>query len=358
MSEQKKTMIGGQALIEGIVMRGRHVACMALRLPDGEIELIPKKLSPLADKNIFFRFPIVRGIVGFIEALIFGYNCLIESAEKTSLEEIETKSKFEKWIEKRLGDKMMKFIGVVSAALGIILSLLLFMYLPAWIVDMMDKWVFDYVLEQHKLHPLFEGVIKIFVFVIYLWAVSKMQDIKRTFMYHGAEHKTIFCYENGVPLTVENVRIQSRFHPRCGTSFMFVMMIISIFISTILIVLFPWLGNNRALWVFAKLLVLPLIMGIGYEFIKYAGRKENFFIKIFSAPGLWMQRISTVEPTDDMIEIAIFAFEHVLENEPDLDIKIETKNRGNNEKSKKGNRISCKCRCKSARRTDRSERTY
>ncbi len=321
MSEQRKTMIGGQALIEGIVMRGKHVAGMGIRLPNGEIEITEKQLSPMGDKFKLFRLPIIRGVVNFIESIVFGYNCLMESAEKSGLEDIEPESKFEKWIDEKFGDKMMTMIGIVSAVLGVALALALFMYLPAWLVDMFDSFVTKGVLEANKLHPLFEGIVKIFVFVLYMVAVSQMNDIKRVFMYHGAEHKTIFCYENGLELTVENVRKQKRFHPRCGTSFMFVMMILSIFVSTALIVVFPGLSASRPLWVLAKLLVLPLIMGIGYEFIKYAGRHDNLFTKICSAPGLWMQRISTVEPTDDMIEVGIEAFKYVLENDENLDIK-------------------------------------
>lgn len=321
MAEQRKTMIGGQALIEGIVMRGKHVAGMGIRLPNGEIEITEKQLSPMGDKFKLFRLPIIRGVVNFIESIVFGYNCLMESAEKSGLEDIEPESKFEKWIDEKFGDKMMTMIGIVSAVLGVALALALFMYLPAWLVDMFDSFVTKGVLEANKLHPLFEGIVKIFVFVLYMVAVSQMNDIKRVFMYHGAEHKTIFCYENGLELTVENVRKQKRFHPRCGTSFMFVMMILSIFVSTALIVVFPGLSASRPLWVLAKLLVLPLIMGIGYEFIKYAGRHDNLFTKICSAPGLWMQRISTVEPTDDMIEVGIEAFKYVLENDENLDIK-------------------------------------
>lgn len=321
MSEQRKTMIGGQALIEGIVMRGKHVAGMGIRLPNGEIEITEKRLSPMGDKFKILKLPIIRGVVNFIESIVFGYNCLMESAEKSGLEDIEPESKFEKWIDEKFGDKMMTMIGIVSAVLGVALALALFMYLPAWLVDTFDSFVTKGVLEANKLHPLFEGIVKIFVFVLYMVAVSQMNDIKRVFMYHGAEHKTIFCYENGLELTVENVRKQKRFHPRCGTSFMFVMMILSIFVSTALIVVFPGLSASRPLWVLAKLLVLPLIMGIGYEFIKYAGRHDNLFTKICSAPGLWMQRISTVEPSDDMIEVGIEAFKYVLENDENLDIK-------------------------------------
>ena len=319
--EQRKTTIGGQALIEGIVMRGKNSAALAVRLPNGEIDIEEKHLTPIRQKYSVLGLPIIRGAVNFVETLIFGYQCLMESAEKSGMEDIEAESKFDKWLEEHLGDKLMAVVGVVSAVLGVILSLALFMYLPAFLVDMFDKYITSGVLDAHRLHPLFEGIIKIVIFIIYMYAVSRMPDIKRVFMYHGAEHKTIFCYENNLPLTVENVRKQGRFHPRCGTSFMFVMMIISIFVSTALIVVFPGLSASRPLWVLAKLLVLPLIMGIGYEFIKYAGRHDNLFTKICSAPGLWMQRISTVEPTDDMIEVGIAAFKRVLEMEPDCDIK-------------------------------------
>ncbi|MDO5448605.1 MAG: DUF1385 domain-containing protein [Clostridia bacterium] len=304
-----------------MVMRGKHVAAMAVRLPNGDIDLEEKQLSPLRDKYKIAGVPVIRGVVNFIESIVFGYNCLMESAEKSELEDIEPESKFEKWLDERIGDNLMTIIGVISAILGVLLSLALFMYLPALITDFFDNHLFDGGIGKHNLKPLSEGIIKIIVFIIYMWAVAQMKDIKRVFMYHGAEHKTIFCYENGLELTVENVRKQIRFHPRCGTSFMFVMMILSIFISTILVLIFPGLRESRVIWVIAKLLVLPLIMGIGYEFIKYAGRHDNLFTKVCSAPGLWMQRISTVEPDDDMIEVGIAAFKYVLEHDEDLDIK-------------------------------------
>ncbi len=321
MPEIRKTAIGGQALIEGIVMRGRHVAAMGVRLPNGEIEITEKQLTPIKDKIKILGLPIIRGVVNFIEAIVFGYNCLMESAEKSGFDDLEPESKFDKWLDEHFGDKMMAIIGVLSAVLGIGLSLVLFMYIPALVTDALDNHVFGQVLENKNLKPLLEGVIKIIVFIIYMAACARLPDIKRVFMYHGAEHKTIFCYENGLPLTVENVRKQSRFHPRCGTSFMFVMMIISIFVSTILVVLFPGLRASRAIWVLAKLLILPLIMGLGYEFIKYAGRHDNLFTKICSAPGLWMQRISTVEPDDGMIEVGIAAFQYVLDHDENLDLK-------------------------------------
>ena len=321
MPDSRKTLIGGQALIEGIVMRGKHVAAMGIRLPNGEIEITEKELHPLRDKYKIAGVPVIRGVVNFVESITFGYKCIMESAEKSGLEDTESESKVDKWLTEHFSDKVMPIVGVISAILGVVLALGLFMYLPALINDLLDKYVFSGGIATHNLQPLVEGIIKIIIFIIYMWAVSQMKDIKRVFMYHGAEHKTIFCYENNEELTVENVRKQIRFHPRCGTSFMFVLMILSIFIATILVLIFPWLRASRIVWVLAKLLVLPVVMGIGYEYIKYAGRHDNICTKIGSAPGLWMQRISTVEPDDSMIEVGIAAFKYVLEHDEDLDIK-------------------------------------
>ncbi len=318
VSKKHKTSVGGQALIEGIMMRGPKGAAMSVRLPDGTIETEYKDVKPWREKNKFFSLPIIRGIVGFVESLVTGYGYLMESAEKSTrgLENPpeEEMSKLDRWIEKHFGEKMMNAVGVISAVLGFALAFFLFMWLPSFAVD---KLTFGKLLE---FHPLFEGIIRIIIFVLYMLAVSQMKDIKRVFMYHGAEHKSIFCYENGLELTVENVRKQIRFHPRCGTSFMFVMILLSILLSSALVLIFPNLADiNRMLWILIKLLIMPLVMGIGYEFIRYAGRHENLLVKILSAPGLWMQRITTKEPTDDIIEVGIEALKAVLTDNPEDD---------------------------------------
>ncbi len=318
VSKKHKTSVGGQALIEGIMMRGPKGAAMSVRLPNGTIETEYKDVKPWREKNKFFSLPLVRGIVGFVESLVTGYGYLMESAEKSTqgLENPpeEELSKFDKWIEKHFGEKMMNIVGVISAVLGFGLAFFLFMWLPSFVVD---KVTFGKLLE---FHPLFEGIIRIIIFVLYMFAVSHMKDIHRVFMYHGAEHKSIFCYENGLELTVENVRKQSRFHPRCGTSFMFVMILLSILLSSALVLIFPNLADiNRMLWILIKLLIMPLVMGIGYEFIKYAGKHDNLLVKILSAPGLWMQRITTKEPTDDIIEVGIEAIKAVLTDNPEDD---------------------------------------
>ena len=311
--QTKFASVGGQALIEGIVMKGPKGAAMSVRLPSGEIETEFKHETPWRDKNAFFKLPLVRGIVGFVESLVTGYKYLMESAEKSTQgleDDTENLSKVDRWINDHFGEKMMNIIGVISAVFGFGLAFVLFMWLPSFLVDLLTK---NALLNYHA---LFEGIIRVVIFVIYLLLVSQMKDIKRVFMYHGAEHKSIFCFEHGLELTVENVKKQKRFHPRCGTSFMFVMILLSILLSSALVLIFPALATvNRALWIAVKLLILPLVMGLGYEFIRYAGKHDNILVKILAAPGLWMQRITTKEPTDDIIEVGIAALQAVLNGE-------------------------------------------
>ena len=323
MSENKKhkTSIGGQALIEGIMMRGPKGTSMSLRLPDGTIETEVEEYIPWKNKFKLLGWPLVRGVVGFAESMVTGYKYLMKSADKTLTEEEKEAdmSKLDKWLNDHMGEKMMAVISVISAVLGVGLSFLIFMYLPTLLVDLFDDYILRGV-DVAKYHPLFEGVLRIIIFISYMIVVSKMSMIKRLFMYHGAEHKTIFCYENGLDLTVENVRNMSRFHPRCGTAFMFVMLIISMFLSFSLVVIFPELQTiNKMLWIMIKIAILPLVMGIGYEFIKFAGKHDNVIVSILSYPGLLMQRITTVEPTDDMIEVAIESMKAVLTDNPEDD---------------------------------------
>lgn len=316
-----KTSIGGQALIEGIMMRGPKGNAMSVRMPDGTIETEVDQYIPLKNKYKILGLPIIRGVAGFAESMITGYKYMMKSADKalTEEEKEEEMSKLDKWISEHFGEKMMTVVGVISMVLGVALAFLIFMYLPTLCVDLLD----DYILinyEIEKFHPLLEGVLRMAIFIFYMYLVSKMDMIKRTFMYHGAEHKTIFCYENGLELTVENVRKMSRFHPRCGTSFMFVMIIISVLVSSALVLIFPDLAKiNRVLWIIVKIAFLPLVMGIGYEFIKFAGKHDNIVVKFLSYPGLLMQRITTVEPTDDIIEVAIESIKAVITDNPEDD---------------------------------------
>lgn len=328
-TQTKYGSVGGQALMEGIMMNGPEGKAMALRLPDGSISVEKKTFTSIKDKNKFFGIPMVRGIVNFVEALIFGYKCLMESAEKTGMdvEEEENMSKLDRWISDHFGEKMMKVIGAISMVLGFALAFALFVWMPSFLFDAINKLTGERIT---MLRTIFEGLLRIIIFVIYMFVVSKMKEIKRVYMYHGAEHKSIFCYESGEEMTVENVRKQSRFHPRCGTSFIFVMIILSILVSSVVALAFPSLTQIRPVWICVKLLIMPIVMGLGYEFIRYAGKHDNLFVKILSAPGLWMQRITTAEPDDSMIEVGIAAINAVIphndEEKENIDKVEETEN--------------------------------
>lgn len=328
-TQTKYGSVGGQALMEGIMMNGPEGKAMALRLPDGSISVEKKTFTSIKDKNKFFGIPMVRGIVNFVEALIFGYKCLMESAEKTGMdvEEEENMSKLDRWISDHFGEKMMKVIGAISMVLGFALAFALFVWMPSFLFDAINKLTGERIT---MLRTIFEGLLRIIIFVIYMFAVSKMKEIKRVYMYHGAEHKSIFCYESGEEMTVENVRKQSRFHPRCGTSFIFVMIMLSILVSSVVALAFPSLTQIRPVWICVKLLIMPIVMGLGYEFIRYAGKHDNLFVKILSAPGLWMQRITTAEPDDSMIEVGIAAINAVIphndEEKENIDKVEETEN--------------------------------
>lgn len=309
MAENKCVSVGGQALMEGIMMNGPKGVAMALRLPDGKIETQLKHNKQLKDKYKFARIPFIRGPISFVEQMISGYKCLMESAEKTAAIEddgTEEMGKVDKWLSDHFGPTMMAVIGVVSAVIAFAIGFFLFMWMPSFLADLVlgkgsNPW-----------KPAIEGAMRIIIFIAYMYIMSLMKDIKRLFMYHGAEHKSIFCYENGLELTVENVRKQSRFHPRCGTSFIFLTLVLSILISTIIVLIFPQVRTYKAIWMIVKILLLPLIMSVGYELIRYAGKHDNAFSKISSAPGLWMQRITTKEPTDDIIEVGIASIKVAL----------------------------------------------
>jgi uncharacterized protein YqhQ len=297
----KKTSIGGQALIEGIMMRGPKMTAMAVRNPQGEI-VLEKWDNESADKKPSIidklkKIPVVRGVFNFATAMISGYKSLMKSAEIAGFEDEK---------EKEESKGIMAIVGVISMVLGVALSVGLFIFLPRPICDLLSMLV-PFLVGKAFIKSLFEGILKIVILVGYMALVSRMNDIKRTFQYHGAEHKTIFCYEAGLELTVENVRKMGRFHPRCGTSFLIVMVIVGVFIG----LLIP-AGLPTVVRTLIKLLLLPVTMGIGYEFIKFAGKHDNAVTRILSAPGLWMQRITVLEPEDSMIECAIAAVNEVI----------------------------------------------
>lgn len=318
---------GGQALIEGIMMNGPQGAAIAVRKTDGTITVVPKENKHIRDKIPVFKIPILRGIVNYIESMVLGYKSLMESAElsgQLELEETEEEmSKLDKWLVDHFGPKMMTVITTVAMVLGVALAFGLFVYLPSFIIRIADQYLLSEFLLSHALRPLFEGIIRIAIFIAYLAAVTRMKDIKRTFMYHGAEHKTIFCYEAGEELTVENVKKYSRFHPRCGTSFIFIILIMSILASSLLSFIlhqFPSLTINGIhildvswAWSIIKILIMPVIMGVSYELLRYSGKHDNKVIRALTAPGLWMQRLTTIEPDESMIEVGIVALKAVVE---------------------------------------------
>ncbi len=334
----KKTSIGGQALIEGIMMRGPKHSAMAVRNPEGEI-VLEKWENKLSKKPKILKLPLIRGLFNFIDSMKEGYKCLMRSAEIAGLDEEEPKSKKkadsaeapENTAEstesntepadeqKKSSSALMNVIMIIATVLGVFLAVFLFILLPSyifkWTASLIPALRPDNTVAASLIKSVFEGILRIIIIVAYMLLVTLMKDIRRTFMYHGAEHKTIFCYEAGLELTVENVRKQRRFHPRCGTSFLILMLLVGILISFFIDPIFiATLGYipPTIIRTLVKIALLPLTMGIGYELIKLAGRHQNLFTRIISAPGMWLQHITVLEPTDDMIECAIKAFVEVI----------------------------------------------
>ena len=321
--EKFRTMIGGQALIEGIMMRGPDKDAVVVRTAEGmKIEVKDRKLSP---PGSFKRWPFFRGIFTFFDSQITGVKALMRSADLAPEEDQEEPSKFDKWLEKKLGnEKFQKVIVGLAVAMGLGLSIGLFFLLPMILASVFDRWI-----RTTLGINLLEGLIRMIIFLSYMILISRMSEMKRVFCYHGAEHKTIRCYEAGLPLTVENVRMQTRLHPRCGTSFLLVVMVISILVfsvaSSLLLAAVPALTALRGTFLFRllmivyKLLLLPIVVGITYEINRWAGRNDNWLTRILTAPGMWMQHFTTNEPDDSMIEVGIAAVEAVLPEEEGAD---------------------------------------
>ena len=315
----KYTSIGGQALIEGILMKSPEKTALAVRMPNGEIDLSYINGKSVREKYKILNLPVIRGVIAFAESMINGYKAMMLSAEKSGFTDLEEE---EKPKDEKKQNALVNTVMVIGSVLGVLLAVVLFMYLPRLFVSGIE-YVFSAKITSKLLRSAIEQFLKLTIFVIYVFAVSFMKDIKRVFMYHGAEHKTIFAYEKGLELTVENVRTQKRFHPRCGTSFMILMILVSIIISTAVQMIFPTVYNVRWLWVIAKILIIPITCGIGFEILKICGKYDNALTRIISAPGMWLQRITTKEPEDGMIEIAIAALNACEPEVPDgKEIKI------------------------------------
>ena len=322
--EKFKTMIGGQALIEGIMMRGPRKDAIVIRTADGlTLEVSDRKLNP---EKSFKNWPFFRGIFNFFDAQVTGVKALMRSADLAPEESQEEPSKLDKWLEEKLGnEKFQKAAIGFAVALGLIMSVGLFFLIPMIVSSFFDRW-----LTNALILNLFEGVVRMAIFMAYMVLVSRMSEMRRVFAYHGAEHKTIRCYEAGLPLTVENVRMQTRLHPLCGTSFLLIVMVISILVFSIassgLLSVLPALAAMqgsflyRLIMILFKLLLLPIVVGITYEINRWAGRHDNRFTAILTAPGMWMQNFTTNEPDDSMIEVGIAAVQAVLPEEEGEDL--------------------------------------
>ena len=323
--EKFKTAIGGQALIEGIMMRGPETDAVVIRGKDGlVVETKPRKIRK---KGSFATWPLIRGCVNFFDSQVVGVKALMRSADLSPEFTEEEPSKFDKWLEKKLGnEKFQSFLIGCAVAMGLGLSILLFFLLP-----MLASSLLDGVITNTLLLNLIEGVVRMAIFVAYILLVSRMAEMKRVFSYHGAEHKTIRCYEAGLPLTVENVKKQTRLHPRCGTSFLLVVMVLSILVfsvaSSALLAWVPGLVALRAksafvyklLMVAFKLALLPVVVSIAYEINRWVGRHDNVLSRILTFPGMWFQNFTTNEPDDSMIEVGIAALTAVIPEQEGLD---------------------------------------
>ena len=298
-----KGTLGGQAVIEGVMMKGPDSYSVAVRKPDKKIEVKLHQYESFGDRHKFAKLPFIRGVVSFVESLVVGTKTLSYSSSFYDEDEVETKA--DRLFKDIFKEKAESVILGFTILLSVIIAVALLMLLPAAIAEILGKWI-----SSHVLVAVIEGIIRLLIFLIYVVLISQMEDIKRVFMYHGAEHKTINCYESGDDLTPENVAKHSRYHKRCGTSFLFIVMIVSIFVIT-----------AKQMWLrfLLRLVLIPVVAGISYEFIRLAGRSENPVVNALSKPGLWVQKLTTKEPEEEMIQVAIISVEAVLYGEPYVD---------------------------------------
>lgn len=297
-----KVSIGGQAVMEGVMMKNKDKYAVAVRKPDKDIDVNVTEFIPYGDRCKLFKVPIIRGVVNFLESLVIGMKTLMYSAEFFEDEEETNDKKNKKKEDKKDSDSPDALMMYGTLAVSLVIAIGLFMLLPAFLVSLIDGFI-----KSHIILSVIEGVVRLTIFLIYVIVISQMEDIKRTFMYHGAEHKTINCLEGGHELTVENVMKSSRFHKRCGTSFLFIVMIVSI-------IVFMFIKTDVIWWRFvSRILLVPVIAGISYEFIRFAGKNDGCVANCLSKPGLMIQRLTTKEPTEDMVEVAIKSVEGVLD---------------------------------------------
>ena len=312
--KSRLSRVGGQAVLEGVMMKAGDHTVTSCRKEDGSIVVSDNTFVSVRKKHKFLNIPLLRGIVNFIEMMSLSVKTLEASTAALGLEE-EEETKFEKWLKKHFGMNITKFIMAIGVVLGLALSVGLFIVLPS-LVGMGVEWLVNLAGGTLGLWiSVVEGIAKVAIFVLYLWLVTFMPEIKRTFMYHGAEHKTIATFEAGVELTPENCKEYTRYHPRCGTSFMFFMILLGIIAGLVIRIIWPQIQDFPVYYILIRLAILPLVVGIGYEFIMFAGKHDNFIVRMLSAPGLWVQRITTKEPTLEMLEVAIVSTKCALRDE-------------------------------------------
>jgi len=304
----KKTSIGGQALIEGVMMKGPRDIAMAVRKPDGEI-VVKKEKVPQIEKSALAKTPIIRGMIALVNSMVLGIRALTYSAEFFEDGSGYEKSKFDLWLERKFKEKADDIAIYISVALALVLAIFIFLFIPTFLINFLKERVGSQVALS-----LMEGILKMIMFLAYIASISRIKEIQRVFEYHGAEHKTIHCYEHGLELTPENANKFPTLHPRCGTSFLLIVMTISILLFSLI----GW--QNFILRIGIKLLLLPFVAGISYEIIKWAGRSESRLCKIISYPGLMLQKLTTREPNEQQLEVAIEALKNVLVEDKDADV--------------------------------------
>ena len=298
----KYSGIGGQAVIEGIMMRNKNKYSLAVRKPDKTIDVKVAETTSFGDRHPWAKLPIIRGAVNFVESMVVGMKTLMQSAEYFEDDEGTEPSKFEKWLTAKFGDKVDKVIMTASVVIALVISVVVFMWLPLFLTRLVSPWI-----QSETLQALLEGLLRVAIFILYIKIVSRTEDIKRTFMYHGAEHKCINCIEHGMELNVENVAKSSKEHKRCGTSFVFIVMAISIIFFVVIRV------DNTLMKFVLRLLLIPVIAGVSYEVLKFLGTHDSPVIDILAKPGLMMQGLTTLEPDESMIEVGIAAVEAVFD---------------------------------------------
>ncbi len=308
-----RTTIGGQALIEGILMRGPEKQAIVVRGPEGLV-VKEEPLRLIRDRYPLLGLPLIRGGVTFLDSMFKGVKALMFSADYFPEEDLGEPSKFERWLDQKLGnERMEKIVIALSVVMAVGFSLLLFMFIPTLLSGLVETYLTDSTVVRNVV----DAVLRLAIFMTYMILVSRMKDIKRVFAYHGAEHKTIFCYEKGLPLTVENVRVQPKHHPRCGTSFLFVVIVVAVLFHSVIFALWP--VSNAFARIGIQLLLLPLVVGVTYEFNRYVGGHDNPLTSFLARPGMWMQNFTTNEPDDSMIEVAIEAMKRVIPEEKGKD---------------------------------------